>query len=71
MSARDELIAGLVEHACCFAEEDAKRMVDAFARELAGQLRDQRHDGHDQIKCVPCFIYGHAAELIDPQKSEP
>ena len=35
MSAREEVLNGLSEHACCFSEEDAKRMVDAFERSIA------------------------------------
>lgn len=44
-------------------------LLDAYAHELAERLRDQRHEGHDQIKCVPCFIYGEAGDLIDPEVS--
>jgi hypothetical protein len=40
VSARDELIAALEEHACCFTPEDAARMVDAFAHELFEQTRN-------------------------------
>lgn len=39
VSARDDLINGLTEHACCFSEQDAKRMADAFAHELAQKIR--------------------------------
>ena len=41
MSARDEVVNGLSEHACCFSEEDAKRMVEAHEHELAEQIRKQ------------------------------
>lgn len=68
MNARDALFNALWDN---YTQAQKNEFIDAFARELAGQLRDQRHDGHDQIKCVPCFIYGHAAELIEPPKSEP
>lgn len=41
VSAREELVAGLAEHACCFTEEDAEKLVDAFAHELAEQQRQR------------------------------
>lgn len=66
MSAREELIDAVVEHACCFTEGDAERLVDAFAHELAEQQRasgiDYRCDG---IGC--CSKHGGVADLIDPQ----
>lgn len=46
MSARDEVIDGLSEHACCFSEEDAKRLVDAHRDEVALEIgRDALRDG--------------------------
>lgn len=70
VSARDDLIAGLVEHSCCFWDEDAKRMVDAFAHELAEQ---QRASGRDDY-CAGtdcCGQHGGVADLIDPPKGAP
>lgn len=66
MSARDDLINGLVEHACCFSEEDAKRMVDALAHELAEQQRDERPQYNPDWQSS-----GDAADLIDPLKGAP
>lgn len=67
MSAREELVAGLSEHSCCFGGEDAEKLVDAFAHELA-EL--QRASGLDQscggIGC--CGEHGGVADLIDPHK---
>jgi hypothetical protein len=37
-------------------------------REAAEEIRRQCHEGHDQIKCVPCFVHGYDADLIDPDK---
>lgn len=68
MSAREALMSALWDN---YTVAQKNKFIDAFAHELAERLRDQRHDGHDQIKCVPCFVYGHAAELIEPQKDEP
>ncbi len=77
MSARDELIAGLVEHACCFSEEDAKRMVDALAHELAEEIRVKASELIDEAgprttpsdpkydKAAGAVL---AADLIDPLK---
>lgn len=65
MSAREELIGALAEHACCFTEEDAKRMVDAFAHELAEQIRTAMNgDDPDNMWVVTAY---DAATLVDPQ----
>ena len=48
--------------------ENATALMNGYAHELGERVRNQRHEGHDQIKCAPCFIYGHAADLIDPPK---
>jgi hypothetical protein len=66
MSSRDDLINGLTEHACCFSEQDAKRMADAFAHELAERLRDERPQYNPDWHC-----WGAAADLIDPTKDTP
>jgi hypothetical protein len=78
MSARDELIAGLVDHACCFSDEDAKRMTDAFAHELAEQQRAEQERfeteqrsrfGHLDHECeMQGEAVRHMAEFIDPLK---
>ena len=77
MSARDELINGLTEHACCFSEEDAKRMVDAFAHELAEKIRVKASELIDEAgpRTTPSDPkYDKAAgavlgaDLIDPVK---
>lgn len=73
MSARDDLISGLTEHACCFSEEDAKRMVDAFAHELAEHQRHHvRHQGQNPLHYGSAHwaMIGvdEAADLIDPMK---
>jgi len=65
VSARDALMGALWDN---YTAAEKNAFIDAYAHELAERVRDQRHDGHDQIKCVPCFIYGHAADLIDPTK---
>lgn len=71
VSARDALIAGLVEHACCFSEEDATRMVDAFAHELAEEIRTTV----PPTAITPGGPYTNgvrwAADLIDPAKDTP
>jgi hypothetical protein len=46
VSARDDLVAALVEHACCFSTEDAQRLVDAHRDEVALEIgRDALRDG--------------------------
>lgn len=67
MTARDDLVNGLIEHACCFSAEDAKRMVDAFAHELAEQQRKAALDWG----AVPDMDAYDAADLIDPLKGKP
>lgn len=70
-SARDDLISGLKEHACCFSEEDATRMIDAFAHELAEQIRDEAHR-RARIGERALSIYAlDLADLIDPLKDAP
>lgn len=39
VSAREELFKGLIEHACCFDDEEANKLIDAFAHELAEKIR--------------------------------
>jgi hypothetical protein len=53
VSARDDLISGLAGHACCFSEEDAERMVDAFAHELAEKQRAWLDDYIRELGEVP------------------
>lgn len=74
MSAREELISALSEHACCFTEEDAERMVDAFAHELAAQQRTfVRRQGENPLHYGSAHwaMVGvdEAADFIDPYKS--
>lgn len=38
MSARDDLVNGLIEHACCFSPEDGERLVDAHRDEVALEI---------------------------------
>lgn len=67
-SARDEVVNGLVEHACCFSAEDATRMVDAFAHELAEQIRFEFvNDGPDGDQWRTPL---DAAALIDPSNGK-
>lgn len=67
MSAREELFKGLIEHACCFDDDEANKLIDAFAHELAEQ---QRASGVDDYcwgtDC--CSQHGGVADLIDPLK---
>jgi hypothetical protein len=71
MSARDDLVNGLTEHACCFSEEDAQRMADAFAHELAEKIRTTV----PPTAITPGGPYTDgvtwAADLIDPAKGTP
>lgn len=48
VSARDDLINALTEHACCFSEGDATRMVDAFAQELSETTPAALHCGQQR-----------------------
>lgn len=71
MSARNDLINGLTEHACCFSEEDAKRMVAAFAHELAEEIRAAVPP--TAITSGGPYTNGvaWAADLIDPEAQKP
>lgn len=68
MSAQDELLAQFDFEGW----EDGQAVLAAYRdevlRKAAEKLRKQRDDGHDETKCVPWFMYGHAADLIDPDK---
>lgn len=69
VSARDEVVNGLSEHACCFSEEDAKRMVDALAHELAEEIRTWvREGGAGAPEYGSSENVSEAADLIDPLK---
>lgn len=48
-SARDEVVDALSEHACCFSEKDAKRMVDALVNEVAEQIRKSPEDDREPL----------------------
>jgi hypothetical protein len=74
MSARDDLISSLTEHACCFSEEDAKRMVDAFAHELAEKQRVAAKTEFDRdvyIDELSMQFTGKVVDLIDPEVQRP
>lgn len=65
MSARDHLTLALAEHACCFTPEDAGKLVDNYAHELAEQIRQT---GSDQWDLGNQDWDSHdAADLIDPK----
>lgn len=49
-------------------EAHVNKLLDAYAHELAEKIRKGQKEGHDQTTCVPCFVYGEAADLIDPEK---
>lgn len=77
-NARDEVVNGLVEHACCFSMEDATRMVDAFAHELAEQQRawaaaENSKPGGLDDSYDNGVVDGasQVADLIDPLKGKP
>lgn len=48
--------------------DEVREAMDAYRAEVlrkaAQKLRQQCNEGHDQIKCVPCFIYGYAADMV-------
>jgi len=66
VSAQDHLILALAEHPCCFSTEDAEKLVNAYAHELAEKIRASgRNDVCAGVDC--CQPHGGAADLIDPQ----
>lgn len=66
MNTRDEIFKRLA--GAFISDERANALIDAFAHELAEKVRARRHQHHDHIECVPCFMYGECADLIDPMK---
>lgn len=46
----------------------AQGVLDKHAHDLAEKIRGLQKQDHDHIDCVPCFVYGEAADLIDPEK---
>lgn len=71
VSTRDDLVAALVEHACCFSEDDAAKLVDAFAHELAERQRASGVDDYCWGTRCECGPHGGVADLIDPLKDSP
>jgi hypothetical protein len=81
VSAREELFAGLVEHSCCFDDEDANKLLNAFAHELAEKQRaeqarceaeQQGRFGHLDHECeMQGEAVRHMADFIDPTKGTP
>jgi len=69
-TARNDLVAALAEHACCYTEEEATRMVDAFAHELADQQRAHAEAEDGEPGCWHDGAHG-VANLIDPLKGKP
>lgn len=74
MSAREELFRGLIEHACCFDDDEANKLLDAFAHELAEQQRAWTREpltdaGAEEYGSVDNILRG--ADRIDPQVSTP
>ena len=78
VSAREELFRGFIEHACCFDDEEANKLIDAFAHELAERQRaeqarceaEQRSRfGHLDHECeMQGEAVRHMADFIDPLK---
>lgn len=69
MSAYSDLIASLAEHPCCFSEADTKKLVDAYAHELAEQIRaEYSNDGPDGDQWRTPL---DAADHIDPKVKRP
>ncbi len=67
MSARDELVKFVDEHPCCLNYEgapDGAAMVDAFAHELAEQIREDIPS--EVISSEFSRGQRYAADLIDP-----
>lgn len=65
VNARAELIAALAGHACCFSDEDAERMVDAFAHQLAEQQRVAAKKEHDEDIYIDELSMGFVNKVID------
>lgn len=73
MSARDDLLREMTHNHLYMDDERANELIDAFARELAEEIRSERDDMN--IPCSPATpdtIAGmdYAANLIDPQGHE-
>ena len=69
MSAREELVAGLSEHSCCFDDEDVGKLVDAFAHELAERIRRESSDQWDRGN--QSWDTDDAADFIDTFSPKP
>lgn len=79
MSAYSDLIVALAEHPCCFSDDDAKKLVDAFAHELAEKIRQ---DAASRWAPNGKGVYAvgvedalegqtRGADLIDPEAQKP
>lgn len=65
--ARGDLIDMCLDPWITYERADYEEAIDAYAHELAAKVRSQQKEGHNRITCVPCFVYGEAARLIDPE----
>lgn len=65
----EAILIGLfsVAHTPEQAQHAAREIMRLHAHELAEKIRKQRHESHDHVSCLPCFIYGEAASLISPE----
>jgi hypothetical protein len=65
VSEQQDLTDALAEHPCCFSREDAEKLVNAFAHELAEKIRQE---GSDQwTRGNQDWDTHDAADLIDPE----
>lgn len=74
MSAREELFKGLIEHACCFDDEEADKLLDAFAHELAERQRVAAKKVHDEdiyIDELSMRFVNKVIDGIDPEAERP
>lgn len=65
MSARGELFKGLIEHACYFDDEEANKLIDNFAHELAEQQRAQAQAGFEKDIYIDELSMGFTGAIID------
>lgn len=67
MSARAELLREMTHNHLYMDDERANELIDAFAHEMAGQIRGW---AAVQVSGEIEEIYGYAADLIDPEAED-
>lgn len=78
MSARDELLREMTRNHLYMDDGRANELIDAFAHELAEEIREERDAMREESKDPRIGVtqdmldgMGYAADMVDPHPSRP